>query len=175
MRQSPVLSGNIWCDHIFAGQCVNEWSLTEQKNPTVCPHACYTIGLDQLSISSPVAPLTWQHVVTLNEKHSSACKYPSHLLPHPHQSTSLQFSIKIQTEIDDLKDTAGYLTTVHRCSRHLKGLGGVVYWVTVNSDHPHLSKISHICAKLCLPSYHRSRLQDSRCRCVLETLMQLNM
>lgn len=71
--------------------------------------------------ASALLPLARQHVAALIKKAPFCMQIPAPPFPSPHLSTPLQFSIKIQTEIDDLKGS-------HCClpdrDRHLKGRGG---------------------------------------------------
>lgn len=79
--------------------------------------------------------------------HSSACKYQcTPTISQPPFPTPLRFSIKIQTEIEDLKGSRLRWTRLCHCSRHIgvDGEGGG-YWVT--PEHPHLTEVSHILAR----------------------------
>lgn len=147
----------------FSFYSLNDGSSTEQKNLS----ACNIIGPHQLSVSSPMSSLTWQHVVSLIVKALFCMQFPAPHSPFPRLSTPLQFSIKIQTEIDDLNGGHCWVPD-HGATlqQTFKRVWGVVYWVTVNSDYPHLS---HIFPKLCPLSYHTSSFKDNRCRYVFET------
>lgn len=99
--------------------------------------------LDFISSPSPhpCLPSRWQHVVSLIAKALFCMQIPAPpslsappvcLLPSNFQLRSRQ-RYTISTG-----DAAGCLTAVRCCSRQWKGCGGVVYWVTVDSDDPHL-------------------------------------
>ena len=86
--------------------------------------------------------------------HSSACKYQrTPTVSQPPFPTPLRFSIKIQTEIEDLKGSRLWWAGLCRCSRHI-GVGGG-YWVALTPEHPHLTEVSHVLARPHLA--HRSR------------------
>lgn len=88
--------------------------------------------------------------------HSSACKYQrTPTVSQPPFPTPLRFSIKIQTEIEDLKGSRLWWAGLCRCSRHIGVGGGGGYWVALTPEHPHLTEVSHVLARPHLA--HRSR------------------
>lgn len=82
--------------------------------------------------------------------HSSACKYQcTPTISQPPFPTPLRFSIKIQTEIEDLKGSRLWWARLCHCSRHIgvdgEGGGGVLSDPRAPSPHwgiAHLSQAS---------------------------------